>query len=143
MEGKTFTASSLTICAPGVVASEMLAVPISVRAEMLIVPTYRQLSFVTVEMLAVPAGRQLSSVAAEIRWMDHKKQASGLWLNMNRESDSSSENGTGTDVELNNKSKSFSSIVHLENARVPNLTSVMPMCMTSRHLPFAVLDNHS
>ena len=44
----------------------MLAVPISVPAEMLTVSTYRQLSFVNVEMLAVAASRQLSSVAAEI-----------------------------------------------------------------------------
>ena len=69
-EGKTFTASSLTICAPGVVVSETFAVPISVPAEMLTVPACRQLSSATGEMFTVPASRQLLSVAAEIRDAD-------------------------------------------------------------------------
>ena len=74
MKGKTFTANSFTICALRVVASEMFPVPVSVSAEMLIAPTYRQLSFVIVEMLAVPASRQLSSIAAEIREADESQR---------------------------------------------------------------------
>ena len=76
MEGKTFTASSFTICAPGVVTSETFVVPVSVPGKMLAVPTCncRHLSSSTGEILTVPASRQLSSVAAEMREADESRK---------------------------------------------------------------------